>query len=307
MAERQPDGKSALSQGLGWFSVGLGVAQVTAPRAVSRVIGLAPNGTRAMVVRPRGARELATGVGIFAKKRPAEFLWGRVAGDMLDLAALGYALTLRRTSRMRLGGAIAAVAGVAGPDLAEALRLSRVSSDGGPLEAKGTITVNKSPEEVYWFWHDFENLPRFMTHLESVQVTGEGRSHWKAKGPAGRAVEWDAEIAEERPDELISWRSLENADVDNSGSVRFTPGPGGRGTEIRVQLRYAPPAGVAGATFAKLLGSEPGQQVLDDLRRFKQVLETGQVVRSDALPSGENVAELPRQRPAQPVAERTAS
>ena len=186
-------------------------------------------------------------------------------------------------------------------------RLTGVWSGAAVIEARATITVDKALEEVYWFWHDFENLPRFMAHLESVRVTGEGRSHWRAKGPAGRAVEWDAEIVEERPDELIAWRSLAGADVDNSGYVRFTPAPGGRGTEVRVELRYAPPGGSAGAAVAKLLGSEPGQQVLDDLRRFKQVLETGEVVRSDALPEGENLARLPKQRPARPVPEKTAT
>jgi uncharacterized membrane protein len=301
MAAAKADGKDALARGLGAFSVGLGLAQLAAPRAVSRLIGIAPSGTRATVMRAMGAREIGTGVGIFAKRRPAEFLWARVAGDMLDLAVLGYSMTLRGTSKTRLGGAIAAVVGVTGPDVVEATRLSRVSSDGGGIEATAVLTVNKSPEEVYWFWHEFENFPRFMTHLESVQVTGEGRSHWQAKGPAGKKIEWDAETTEERPDELISWRSLPGADVDNSGSVRFTPAPGGRGTEVRVEVRYAPPAGPVGAALAKLLGTEPKQQVRDDLKRFKAVIEAGEVARSDALPAGENVAELPKQRPARPV------
>jgi uncharacterized membrane protein len=221
---------------------------------------------------------------------------------MLDMAAIGFAMTRPRVSRIRLGGAMAAVAGVTAPDAVEAMRLSKTSSESAIQEATAVITVNKSPEQVYWFWHDFENFPRFMTHLESVQVTGDGRSRWTAKGPGGRSIQWDAEITEERPDELIAWRSLAGADVDNSGYVRFTPAPGGRGTEVRVELRYAPPAGAVGATAAKLLGSEPGQQVMDDLRRFKQVVEAGEVVRSDALLGGENVAELPKQRPAQPVA-----
>jgi uncharacterized membrane protein len=210
------------------------------------------------------------------------------------------------TRRLLLGlGLLGAGVGVA---RVATKRLTGVSSDTAVVDVKATITVNRSPEEVYWFWHDFENLPRFMTHLESVRVTGEGRSHWTAKGPGGRAVGWDAEIVDERPDELIAWRSLQGADVDNSGYVRFTAAPGGHGTEVRVELRYAPPGGPAGATIAKLLGSEPGQQVLDDLRRFKQVIETGEVVRSDALPEGESLARLPKQRPARPVAvERTAS
>ncbi len=106
------------------------------------------------------------------------------------------------------------------------------------MEVKKAITVNRSREELYQFWHDFANLPRFMEHLTSVQVTGEKQSHWTAKAPAGTAVEWDAEVVEDRPNELIAWRSLAGASVDNAGTVRFATAPGGRGTEVRVELRY---------------------------------------------------------------------
>src|SRR5207237_3055072 len=123
--------------------------------------------------------------------------------------------------------------------------------------------------EVYDFWRNFGNLPRFMDHLESVQVTGDRRSHWKAKAPAGTTVEWDAETTENRPNELIAWRSVEGADVTNAGVVRFVAAPGGRGTEIHVDLRYEPPAGKLGKLVAKLFGEEPSQQVEGDLRRFK--------------------------------------
>ena len=168
------------------------------------------------------------------------------------------------------------------------------------MHLKKAITVNRAPEEVYRFWHDFRNLPRFMRHLEDVQVTGSRRSHWKAKAPAGMTVEWDAVVVDDRPNELIAWRSLEGADVDNSGSVRFTPAPGGRGTEVRVELDYAPPGGAVGATIAKLFGEEPEQQVQDDLRRFKQVLETGEVVYSEATVHG-------RPHPARPPEENSGS
>jgi uncharacterized membrane protein len=132
-----------------------------------------------------------------------------------------------------------------------------------------------------------ENLPRFMYHLEHVELIGGGRSHWVAKGPAGRSVEWDAELVEDRPGELIAWRSVgRDDDVRNSGVVRFVAAPGERGTEVRVELDYDPPGGKAGAMFAKLLGEEPGEQVADDLRRLKQVLEVGEIVRSAASDEG---------------------
>lgn len=144
------------------------------------------------------------------------------------------------------------------------------------------VTVNKSAEEVYGFWRNFENLPRFMRHLVSVTDMGGGRSRWKAMAPAGATVEWDAQVTEDRPNELISWRSLPGADVRNAGTVTFMPAAGGRGTEVRVDLEYRPPAGKLGSMVAMLFREEPGQQVHDDLRNFKQVLEVGEVLLSDA-------------------------
>jgi uncharacterized membrane protein len=162
---------------------------------------------------------------------------------------------------------------------------------------KKSIVVNASAEEVYQFWRDFEKLPSFMRYLESVTVTGEGRSHWVAKAPGG-SVEWDAEITEDQPNQLIAWRSLEGSEVETSGSVRFEPAVGGRGTVVHVQLNYDPPAGALGSLFAKLFGEDPGAQMQIDLRRFKQVIELGEVVVSDGTLTGEGYTE---QRPAQPL------
>jgi uncharacterized membrane protein len=159
-----------------------------------------------------------------------------------------------------------------------------VSADRG-IKVEQSITINKSPAEVYRFWRRFENLPRFMNHLESVTTTGEGRSHWVAKAPAGTTVEWDAEIYNEKEGELIAWRSLEGADVDNAGSVRFEPA-GENGTTVRVTLRYDPPGGAVGAAIARIFGENPDQQINEDLRRFKQVMETGEVTTTDGQSSG---------------------
>jgi uncharacterized membrane protein len=134
------------------------------------------------------------------------------------------------------------------------------------------IVLNRPRSEVYRFWRNFENLPRFMDHLESVTVLDEERSHWVAKGPAGTRVEWDAVIHNEIPNELIAWRSLEESEVDNAGSVHFSPTENGD-TEVRVVLRYDPPAGKMGAAVAWLFGEEPSRQVAEDLRRLKQVVE----------------------------------
>ena len=153
------------------------------------------------------------------------------------------------------------------------------------LHVTKRITINRPRAEVYRFWRDLENLPRFMQHLESVQVIGGKRSHWIAKAPVGK-VEWDAEIIAEGDNELIAWRSLEGSEVRTEGSVRFLDAPADRGTELSVELEYDAPGGSLGAAIAKLLGEEPAQQVRDDLRRFKQVMETGEVVRSDGSLEG---------------------
>jgi uncharacterized membrane protein len=169
------------------------------------------------------------------------------------------------------------------------------------MHAKAAITVDRPVEEVYGYWRDLTNLPSFMIHLASVETTGDGRSHWEANAPAGRTVEWDAEVVEDRPNQRIAWRSLDGADVANRGVVEFTPVPKRRGTEVRVELTYDPPGGALGKVIAKLFGEEPQQQIKDDLRRFKQVLETGEVVRSEGSPEGTRVLRQVRQRPARPV------
>ena len=154
------------------------------------------------------------------------------------------------------------------------------------LKVEKSVTINRTPEELYQFWRNFENLPRFMNHLESVRVTGEGRSHWVAKAPAGSSVEWDAEIYNEKENELIAWRTLDNPDVASAGSVRFEPAAGGRGTVVRVVLKYDPPGGKLGAFVARLFGENPEQQIDEDLRRFKQLMETGEIATTEGQPSG---------------------
>jgi uncharacterized membrane protein len=158
------------------------------------------------------------------------------------------------------------------------------------IKIEKSVTINKSPEELYSFWRNFGNLPRFMNHLESVNEIGDKRSHWVAKAPAGMTVEWDAEIINEEKNELIAWRSLEGAGVPNAGSVRFEAAPANRGCVVRVSLSYEPPGGALGSKIAKLFGEEPGQQIEEDLRRFKQLMETGEIASTGVQPSGRAAA-----------------
>jgi uncharacterized membrane protein len=297
-----------LANALGWFSIGLGLAEVTAPGSVARLIGVRDDERNRWALRTLGVREVVSGVGILAEPRPTGWVWARVGGDLMDLAFLGTALNTRQARRGRLAAAMAAVGGVMALDVLCAERLSadsgaRAGRSAGTLLGRSSreravhvrkaITIGRPAEDLYKFWRDFENLPRFMRHLEAVQVIDERRSHWKAKAPLGRTVEWDAEITEDRPNERLAWRSLEGADVPNYGSVTFEPAPGGRGTTVRVDLHYEPPGGIIGATIAKLFGQEPGQQVQEDLRAFKQLMETGEVVQSEASVKGGGAARPP--------------
>jgi uncharacterized membrane protein len=272
------------AKGLGVFSLGLGLAQVLAPRSVARLVGLPETERSRTMLTLIGMRELASGIGLLARPGSASWAWTRVVGDAMDLALLGDAFSRKDAEPARLAAATAAVLGVAALDTASAAHLSRNESVQKlvlPIHVVKTITIGRPPAEVYAFWRDFENLPRFMAHLESVTVEN-GTSTWRAKAPAGTTVEWQAEVVMDRPDEAIGWRSVEGTRVPNRGVVRFEPAPGDRGTQLRVELKYEPPGGALGVAIAKLFGEEPAQQIASDLRRLKQVLETGEVLHSDA-------------------------
>lgn len=291
MAERERAKGERLARALGWVSIGLGLAALAAPRRVGRLIGVSGEGTSRALLSMVGVRELATGIGILTRHRPSGLLWGRVAGDAMDLALLGgAALQSAKADRGRLALATASVAGLTALDVIGArnvavdhrLLLPARRSKRTLTDVRAAITVNRPPDEVYRFWRDLENLPRFMRHLEEVRSLGGGRSRWKTRAPMGAHVEWEAILVDDRTNELIAWRSVEGSDIDNSGMVRFSPAPGRRGTEIHVELSYRAPAGRVGSAVAKLFREAPEQQVRDDLRAFKQIMETGEVVQSDA-------------------------
>ncbi|MBW4525326.1 MAG: SRPBCC family protein [Phormidium tanganyikae FI6-MK23] len=153
------------------------------------------------------------------------------------------------------------------------------------LKVEKTVTIDRPAEELYNYWHNFENLPTFMKHVKSVTVSEGGkRSHWVANAPLGQEVEWDAEVIKDEPNRLIAWASIEGADVDNSGFVRFSPAPGDRGTEVKVVMEYEIAGGRLTAALAKLFGEEPEQQVGDELRRFKQLMEAGEIATTEGQP-----------------------
>lgn len=212
-------------------------------------------------------------------------------GDVGRWASLigGGTMVLLGLRQRSLRGALMAIAGgglaykaatQSGGGIQEALGMNQV------IKVEKTVTINKPKEELYRFWRNLENLPHFMKHLKSVTQISDKRSHWVANAPLGASVEWDADIIEERENEFISWASVEGADVDNSGFVRFKPAPANRGTEVKVVIEYAPPGGVVASAIAKLFGEEPEQQIGDELRRFKMLMEAGEIATTEGQPSG---------------------
>jgi uncharacterized membrane protein len=284
---------------LGWLSLALGLPSLLAPRAVAGGLGLDDDDEQQSTLRFVGGRELVSAAGLLSGKGARAFLWSRVAGDVDGPGAAAQAAGLRpqrrpdpRCDRRRRR---------AWPSSTCSPRSGTARAGAAaPMELTAATTVNKTPQEVYDFWRGLERLPQFMHHLESVEWLDERTTRWRAAAPVGQ-VGWDAELTEDVRGERIAWRSLPGTSVPNSGSVDLTPAPGGRGTEVRVHLSYSVPGGAAGRAVARLLGEEPHQQVEDDLRRFKQVIETGQVVRSDGSPEGHSASRQLFQRPAQPV------
>ncbi|ADV67251.1 SRPBCC family protein [Deinococcus maricopensis] len=201
-------------------------------------------------------------------------------------------LSLRRADKLGLllgtsGALMLSSAAMGKGPYNSAVNLRRSKQDGG-IQVQKAITIGVRPEQLYTFWRNFENLPKFMTHLQSVtvQTPGGTRSHWIANAPAGLKVEWDADITEDVPNERIAWRALEGAQVPNEGHVEFHEAPGGRGTELRVNLTYHPPGGTLGAGVARMFGEEPNQQITDDLRRLKRIIEIGQEPTTEGQSAG---------------------
>jgi uncharacterized membrane protein len=220
-----------------------------------------------------------TGVGSAAARRARAMRFVRLGLESIALGALvGRTLRAERGHRAPWLATTTAVAGVA---MLEAIGAARAARQRGPLRLQASVTINRSRQDVYAFWRDFRNLPAFMQHLESVDEL-DGLSVWRALGPGGVPLEWDAAIVADRPGERIAWRSLEDARVVNHGAVEFHAAPGGRGTEVHVDVGFDGPLGSVGLAVAKLLGDVPRRQLEADLRRLKQVLETGELVHSDA-------------------------
>jgi uncharacterized membrane protein len=267
-----------LSRGLGWFSLALGLTEIALPEMLSRTIGIKPKSSTSWLLRAMGVRELLSGAGVLMQPHRPLPLWTRLAGDVVDLALLAVATRTRNSRSGRLAGAMVAVAGISALDVLAARRTQRAFSE-ARRPAIFSVTINKPPAEVYAFFRQLAKLPLFMDYLESVHEVDHQRSHWVARLPVGGTLAWDARITEERPGEALAWQSVEGSLINTRGRVTFARAPGRDMTEVRVEMQLG------------FLGTRPStsvarfftrSQIKGDLRRLKQVLETGEVLMSDA-------------------------
>jgi len=214
---------------------------------------------------------------------PAGSSWVGVGLGLAEVVLLGSAIQSYRSRSGRTKGTAWAIgaAAVGGLMAVRARSAARQRHALGGIRIAKSITINRSPSEVYEYWRDLRHLPAFISYLESVTVD-HGQSTWRAKGPVGVTLEWRAEVTADQRDEHLAWRSMPGASIPNRGQVRFAHAAGNRGTQLSVELFYEPPGGPLGAAFARLLGALPALQLESDLRRLKQILETGEVLHSDA-------------------------
>lgn len=203
--------------------------------------------------------------------------WAALAAGSA-LAIIGLTRRSKAGFALAAGGGLLAIAG------------SRLNTSPSQLVASSTMQLNCSPQQAFDFWRNLENLPSFMHHLDSVSILGDRRSRWVAIGPMGSRIHWDAEIVTERPGELISWRSLPGSDIDVDGYVEFREAPGHRGTFISANVIYSPPAGKVSRALARLMGKDPSFLMRQDLRRFKALIEAGEI------PTVEGQSHGPRSR-----------
>src|SRR6185436_9678445 len=267
-----------LSRGLGWFSLALGLTEIALPEMLSRTIGIKPKSSTSWLLRAMGVRELLSGAGVLMQPHRPLPLWTRIAGDVVDLALLAVASQTKRSSAARLAGTMAAVAGVSALDVIAARRAHRTFAQANQ-PVIFSVTINKPPAEVYAFFRRLSQLPLFMDYLESVHEIDSQRSHWVARLPIGGTISWDARITEDRAGEVLAWQSIEGSLLSTRGRVTFARAPGRDMTEVRVEMQLG------------FLGTRPStsiarfftrSQIKGDLRRLKQVLETGEVLMSDA-------------------------
>jgi uncharacterized membrane protein len=290
----QRDGMAQkMANGLGWFSIGLGVAELLAPKQMEKLIGVRDRDWRRNILRTYGLREITAGVGILAKPDAPGWLWTRVAGDIVDLATLGRAMNTNQVNRARVARATAAVIGVTALDVLCGAQLSRTE----PFCAATSVLVQGSTEDLYNFWRNLSNVTALEPALESVRPLGDQHWRWQVKLPAGRALEFDTETIEDQPNRRIAWRSTEGSPVKLQVTIDFKPATANHGTMVRAELQMKGSIAML-AKPAHAAGLGPELRLEQHLRRFKQLMEAGEIAR--AYP-GQATQPVPRPEPMRPA------
>jgi uncharacterized membrane protein len=277
------------AQRLGYLSLALGLGALLMPSRVARISGLEQHRSLLPLI---GLRELTSGVGLLTAKKKAPWLWSRLVGDGMDLSVLlSSALGVRNPNRMNAAITTAVVAAVTAADVAASVRSSIGTDPAGTISAPdayvaSSIIVNKSAQECYQFWRNPGNLTRISPMLESVTVLDERTSRWVVRGTAGTRIEWHSRITADAPGDRIAWRSTEGGDLYHAGVVSFQKARGGRGTLVNATMHFKVPGGRAALSLAKVLGVDPRTEIREDLRRFKQFLEAGEIPTTRGQPSG---------------------
>ncbi|MBV9999268.1 MAG: SRPBCC family protein [Verrucomicrobia bacterium] len=249
---------------------------------------------RAGLLRTYGLREIVNGAGILAAKDPTPWIWARIAGDALDIATVATGLGDHNPKKDNVLLALAALTGATAADVICSRRLSQAQRTtlgprGGGAEAtriEASLTIEKPAEELYRRWSEPETLSKVMGHFAEIQASGDGRAHWQVRGPFGRALEWDMRTVEERPGEVLRWQALPGSHLPVEGSVRFRPAAADRGTVATLCFQFDPPGGVLGDTALKGLGGAPRLIASKALRRFKNLVETGEIPTTERQPAG---------------------
>jgi uncharacterized membrane protein len=293
-----------LTRALGAFSLALGAVALAEPRKLGRLIGLDDQPTQ-VILRAAGLRELVSGVGLLAQPTASTWIWARLGGDIVDLAALGTAWLADKGDRRRLADASVLVAGVTALDAFCVTRASSLPMTAQPralegdVEMTAAITINAPAADVYRAWDGFQALPGFMRDFATVAPLGNGRSRWNIALPAEKSIAWEIEITESRANELIAWRSGASSPLNAEGTVRFREAPRDQGTELIFAARIAPPGGELGRMIGARVADVWGTKMSSDLRRCKQLIELGEIVQSDD-------SVVPGPNPAQPTRQHTA-
>ncbi|HUQ04885.1 MAG TPA: SRPBCC family protein [Kofleriaceae bacterium] len=268
-----------LAQGLGLFSIGLGLTELVVPRALGAVIGTPGSGTK--IMRAFGARELTSGVSLLVSRDPVRALDARIAGDFLDLVALGIAFVRPQSGRKRLMLAAGAVLGATVLDIIARKRLAadpnRAIRVGQRTRIGKAVTIDAEPDQIYTFWRGLEDLPSIFPNLGSVEMIDDERSRWTASGPGGTKLTWESQLIDDEPGRLLAW-TTDGGPFQSDGVVHFLPAPGGRGTEVAVEMEYHVVGGGLGRAAALGMGMEPGVELEKGLRRLKQLFELGEIM-----------------------------